>query len=994
MLEGCPAEDASVLFETKEFNMSEYLDAERAEDFIGRQWLYREVEDAFEEENITGVQIIGSPGSGKSAFASQLICSRTSSSFIHTRILGYHFCKYSDKNTQMAGKFVRNLAEMIGRRLPEYGYIVTKTTYIQRSLTDDCIHYQDPVGCFELAVLSPLRNLKDKPRENWFVVVDALDECLTQGETGHSIVFLLNNKIHRFPSWLKVVTTSRNEAYASLHSSKVKKITIDPDDSRNLKDLEIFVTKRLFQEGPLLQRITWWLGDDSVKSITKLATQVLSTSQGNFLFVTELLKDWENSRQELRNAYVLPKTLRDLFHSYFERLYPRKGSFRPVRQILELLVSTLEPLTQNEMFDLLKVRENSLDEYDFKNRLRELGHFLKIGGDNTLTLYHLSLTEWLTSEENQNYFVSKERGHEKFCDYYFGVVRDRKKNGLKDYILALTQHIVLGGSKEAHVQEFLSLPSQKINSSDPQNNRTLLHSAATIDNRDALELLLRHFSCIDCVDDSGITPAFLAAERGFVDNLVLLVKKGAKINHKTKTMVSFYKANFLKALRNVKFIYSYKLLIIRDAIDETKSKYFDSSMLHAAAQRGRASVVRFLIQNNANLSLLDGAQLTAIQIAAEKGHLEVVKSLYKAGAVADQTALHHAAANNRLEVVNYLLDIGVKDKCLRCDSSFYWVKGGKHRLTGGILFLRPPQKEYCSLWENTWPDENKTLFDDKHLMLCHSALHAAVSSGHDKVVTRLLSEKHNALNCHDYSGRTPLHEAVLKNNTIIVNLLLEKQSRMIHNKCKHWQELDEKNESMEYNYEYYDEVCKCGYTPLHLAAKYGHHQLATLLVRKGARVDDQDCSGATPLHIAAVHGLADTVKVLLQMNATMEIEDKNGMTPWETAFLRNPLERKRKWDKFRFPGEELSCHVFYNNWEAVRFNHPTIFDILDVRGLLHHAVKIHGSRIRFTSTKIKLTLKLVDLGASRGLVNFIKAIFNEIGLGPVRCGRSAQTWMG
>ena len=985
VFKGCPAEDSFVLFETKEFNMSEYLEANRAEDFVGRQWLYREVEDAFDAENIAGVQIIASPGSGKSALVSQLICSQTSNSFIHTRILGYHFCKYSDKNTQMAGKFVRNLAEMIGRRLPEYGYIVNNNTYIQRSLKEDCIQHQDPVGCFELAVLSPLRNLKNKRRENWFVVVDALDECLIQGETGHSIVFLLNNKIHRFPPWLKVVMTSRNESYASLHSSKLKKITIDPDDSRNLKDLEIFVTKRLFQEGPLLQRIIWWLGDDSVKSITKLATQVLSTSQGNFLFVTELLKNWENSRQELRSPYALPKTLHDLFHSYFERLYPRKGSFRPVRHILELLVSTFEPLAQNQMFDLLKVRENSLDEYDFKNRLRELGHFLKIGKDDTLTLYHLSLTEWLTSEENQKYFVSKKKGHETFCDYYFGVVRDRKNNRPKDYILALTQHIVLGGSKEAHVQEFLSLSSQTINSSDPQNDRTLLHRAAAINNTDALELLLSHFSFIDCVDDRGITPAFLAAERGFVDNLVLLVIKGAKINHKTKTMVSFYKANLLTALRNVdiKLIDAYKLMIIPNAIDESKSKYFDSSMLHAAAQRRRASVVRFLIQNNANLSLLDGAQLTAIQIAAEKGHLEVVKSLYKEGAVADQTALHHAAANNRLDVVNYLLDIGVKDKCLRCDGSFYWVEGGKHRLTNGILFLRPPQKGYCSLWKNTWPDENKTLFDDKHLILCHSALHAAVSSGHDKVVTRLLSEKHNALNCHDYSGRTPLHEAVLKNNTIIVNLLLEKQSRMIHSKCKHWQELDEKNEGMEYSYENYDEVCKCGYTPLHVAARYGHHQLATLLITKGARVDDQDCRGATPLHIAAVYGLADTVKVLLQMNATMEIEDKNGKTPWEVSFLENPLGRKRVWRKYR--GKELSCHAFHNNWGILPFPNPKCNDIWAFGGFLQHALKPCGYSLHCTDTKTGLILKLSHSTASSGLVNFIKAIFNEIGLGPVRC---------
>ena len=904
MFEGCPAEDASAPFETKEFNMSEYLDADRAEDFVGRQWLYREVEDAFKEENITAVQIIGSPGSGKSALASQLICSRTSSSFIHTRILGYHFCKYSDKNTQMAGKFVRNLAEMIARRLPEYGYIVTNHTYIQRSLTEDCIHFQDPVGCFELAVLSPLRNLKDKPRENWFVVVDALDECLTQGETGHSIVYLLNNKIHRFPPWLKVILTSRNESNFSLHSCKVKRITIDPEDSRNLKDLEIYVTKRLFQESSLLHRMRSWFGDNSVKRITKLAADVLSKSQGNFLFVKELLDYWELSRPDLRDAYVPPKTLGDLYQSYFERLYPTKESFKYARHIFELLVSTYEPLEQKRFFRLLRMRENDPDEeYNFQNRLKELGHFLKYGKDNTITLYHLSLTEWLTSEENEKYFVSKQKGHKTFCDYLFSKVRCGTEQMTKWRILELAQHIVLGGSKEAYVQEFLSLPSQIINASDPENKRNLLHKAATRVNRDALELILRHFSCIDCVDKRGRTPAFLAAKRGFVDNLAFLVKKGAKINHKTKTMVAYYKAKLQRALQNdidIELEDLIELLTIRNPICKSKSKYFDSSMLHVAAKKGHASVVRFLIGQSVHLSFLNGAQLTAIQIAAENGHLEVVKTLHAAGAFGDQTALHHAAANNRLEVVNYLLDSGVKDECLRCDGSFYWVKE-THRIPHTFLILDPLIKKDCANdinncldWGKTWPDEEKTLFDDNHLIFCHSALHAAVASGHDKVVTCLLSKKHNALDCHDHSGRTPLHEAVRKNNTIIVNLLLEKQSQMIHKKCKHWQELDKEQLDEVERMKYYEEVCHCGYTPLHLAARYGHHQLATLLIRKGACVDDQDCSGATPLHLAALYGLADTVNVLLNMNATTEMKDKNGKTPLEVVLENASVVSEQK----------------------------------------------------------------------------------------------------
>ena len=903
VLKGCPAEDDRVPLETKEFNMSEYLDAARAEDFIGRQWLYREIEDAFKDEYIAGVQILGSPGSGKSALSSHLICSRTSSPRIHTHIIGYHLCKYSDKNTQMAGKFVRNLADMIARRLPEYGYLVSNTSFIQRSFAQDCIQNQDPVGCFEVTIVTPLRNLKKYPTENWFLVVDALDECLAHGETGHSIVYLLNNKIHRLPTWFKLVLTSRNESDVSLHSSRIKRITIDPEDPRNLKDLEFYVTKRLFYATPLLRRITSWFGDDSEKSIAKLAGDVLNISQGNFLFVKELLDYWELSRPNLSNAFVLPKTLGDLYQSYFERLFPRKGSFKYARHVFELLVSTFDPLTQKQILELLKTRENNLDEeYDFKNRLKELGHFLKYGKDNTVTLYHLSLTEWLTSEENEKYFVSKKKGHKTFCDFYLNLIRKGKKSKLSKYILKLAQHIALGGRKEAYVQEFLSLPSQIVNSSDPQSKGTLLHLAATMDNRDALELLLTHFTCIDCVDNRGVTPAFLAAEHGLVDNVALLIGKGAKVNRKTKGMVAFYKAKILRGLTTLKEANNDSYLSVAyQRIDmpvyQTNSKFFGASMLHAAVKGGHERVVRFLIEKNARISILNGAHLNAMQIAAEHGHLDVVRTLYEAGAVADQTALHHAAANNRMDVVNFLLDIGLKDDCLRCDGFFYWLNS-KHRFPSTTILLSPPFKDYCSHiriinndvakmcidYEKKWPDETKKLYDDSHLIFCHSALHAAVAGGHDKVVTRLLSENHSALNCHDYSGRTPLHEAVRKNDSTIVNILLDKHPQMVKYKCKHWQEVDKTLVKFEELAEYNADVCHCGYTPLHLAARYGHLEVAILLIKKGARLDERDCTGATPVHVAACHNHANLI------GGNLNVKTSNGSTPLHSAAACGAVE--------------------------------------------------------------------------------------------------------
>ena len=955
--------------------MPDYLDAARAEDFTGRQWLYREIEDAFRDKHIAGVQIVGSPGCGKSALSTKLICSRSSSPIIHTSILGYHFCKYSDKNTQMAGKFVRNLAEMIARRLPEYGYLVSNNSFIKRSLEEDCIHYQDPVGCFEVTVLSPLKNLTKIPRKNWFVVVDALDECITQGETGHSIVYLINNKIHRFPTWFKVIVTSRNESEATLRSTKVKKIAIDPEDRRNLKDLEIFVTRRLLQETPLLLRLRRWFGDDSVNSITKLTTEVLSKSQGNFLFVNELLNHWEHSRLELRNAYVLPKSLGDLFHTYFKRLYPSIESFKSVRHILELLVSTFEPLTHNQILELLRTGENSLDEYYFKNSLKGLSHFLQYRIDNRLTLYHLSLTEWLTSKENEDFFVSKRKGHETFCEYYISLIRETEERKLSGYILNLAQHIALSDMKKVFVQEFINLPSQKVNASDPQNNRTLLHRAATINNSDALELVLRHFSCIDCVDDRGITPAFLAAEHGLVENLALLVEKGAEINQTTKTMVEFNKERIIRALQqaiNNDSDISAANHILDMSLHQSNSKLFDSSMLHVAAQGGHTSVVRFLVRNNVCISMLRDRRLTAIQIAAENGHLKVVKTLVEAGAVVDHTALYHAAADNRLEVVEFLLKIGVKDDCLAGE----WFQAKQRILLG------PPL-----------PDETKTLHDDKGIYLRPSALNAAVDSGNDMVVSLLLSEEHNALNCSGYSGRSPLHEVNQEKKNVFVDVFLGRQPVVtyIHPNGKENSYIPSRDFTE-------SGIIECrkplNYSVLHLLSYLSstfEHNNAFYLAPRCRRLDAHstlcqetkgplaegieqhpekawvinfcyDAEGFAPLHRAAQGANLVAVRYFLANGANTSILSQNGHDALALAVLH--ARRRRLWER----EGRVAADVDYQH--LMRAEQAAIT-------LLRYAVN-GGFKVRCNSSKPDLTL--YHLAASRGLVKFIETLFNETDL--------------
>ena len=925
-------------------------------------------------QGVSGVFITGDPGTGKSALTAQLICSRKSSPTFYDHVLGYHLCRRSDRNTQNGGKFVRNLADMIARRLPEYGYMVADNSRVQRSLNNDCVTIQDCVRCFQEAILTPLGLLKNKPQENWYVVIDALEDC--QSETAPSFVNLLDKKL-RFPSWLKLVMTSRNETSFSINSNHFIKLKINPEDTRNIQDIGIFLAAKLFQDGPFIRSIKFWFGDNSTRNTARLTSALLSKSQGNFLLAKEMLHFWEISRAEIIDPYSLPETLEELYKRQFERLYSPAENFEPLRRVLELLVASFQPVSFKQIFDILRRKENLKEASRLKYRMNELGHFLRYEENDLVTIYHPSLTEWLTSESNTNgpFYVRKKKGHEIFCDYYFSLITEGHNSYLPEYILNFAQHIAHGSWKKDFVKKFLTVPSKVFDSSDPTINRTLLHLAATINSTDALDLLLRHVTYDDYIDNRGITPAFLAAEHGLVRNLALMVKKGANIHHKTKSLSSTYK------LQGNESVESDSMNVRCNPVFQSKSKLFSSTMLHAAAHGGHLEVVNFLIDNGANISTVNGVHLTALQIAAEKGHAEVVKTLYKAGAVPDQTALHHAAANNKLEVVKYLLQIGVTDKCMRCDGSFYWLNG-KYRLQRDNFSIPSFAQLYkdCTdsnskikrfeidLEHGNTKDKEGELYDDKHLIFCETALHAAVSAGHEAVVRELASHPATALTCRDYSGRTPLHEAVRKRNSRIVYLLLWKDPNLVYETCNHLQSFHEnisplawtfhdgttcdmtiksKQLSFEEVKEYDKDICHCGYTPLHLAARYGLTDIGLHLISSGAKVDAPDCQGATPLHVAACHNHIVFVHVIAHANFGVNVNSKssNGSTPIHSAAACGAVE--------------VIDHLIYHGANVTAVDEgnlsPLHYSILHVRPLNRKK-----QLIRTSSCGVTLLLTTVD----------------------------------
>ena len=809
-------------------------------DFTGRTWLYQEMDEVLEQTKTRGLLLIGNPGSGKTTFVCQLLCSRTSSPFIHDRILGYHFCMHSDKGTQNAAKFVRNLANMVASRIEDYRDVLSSDSFVQRVLQHSCP--QDPEWCFQEGIITPLTKLERQPKQPLYVIIDALDECAAdKGE----VLSMLKSKVHRLPMWLKLIITSRNTSVITTGFKGMPRLELRSDDERNLEDIDSYLSDKIYPlQGSIISRIkAYFLIRDNNAPTQRIVSTLVEKSQGNFLFVRLVLNFLLSSTECFSSTENVPTTLDNIFQLYFERKFTTRESFRSLREIFEVLVASYTPLSAQVIHSVLTLYNPALDfEYDFMPKLDEVSLFLWHGLKNGhVRIYHASLSEWLTSETNKGrfYYVKKQKGHERLAKYYLQIAKSTKKQLTPEEAFHLACHIVEGGSHKHHLHKFVSLPSTLVNCSDDVNT-TALHISSRVATHTITELLGNHFYNIDCLDNDHRTPAFMAAVAGHLKNLIYVFKRGADLNHTV-------------TCQDVKFS---RTSLTKDPVRECRRRTCQYSLLHIAAQEGNVEIVEFLIEKHVNVMKTTGCNNTAIHLAAKNGHLEVLEVLRKAGGVLDGVSLHHAAAGGHKRVVDYLLNESVRDDCIT-DSTLTKLISDKR----------------------SWSDIRLHMDDSYHLKMRETALHAAIKGGHLSVIESLLSQRESAIKCVNAAGRRPLHESVYLNNFNILEVMLAAavDTSVRCNATVPMSRPYDTQPELQHDY------CACGFTPLHIAAMHGYHSVAELLVKKNADVNARDCSGSTPLHIASCHGMVALVTFLVKNGAKINRKSYNSSTPLHSA---------------------------------------------------------------------------------------------------------------
>jgi len=250
--------------------------------------------------------------------------------------------------------------------------------------------------------------------------------------------------------------------------------------------------------------------------------------------------------------------------------------------------------------------------------------------------------------------------------------------------------------------------------------------------------------------------------------------------------------------------------------------YYGGDCFRCAVQ-----VVEALLEAGARVTEVDNDGRVPLILAAQEGHLAVVRTLIESAGTPLESRGHDgrtalraaAAADSCFELVRYLVQVG-------CDVNARDADGRTALYTLAV----EGQLEAAAWLLHAGADPMSTDAEGR------TALHAAAWHGH-RDVAALLLDHHVDPDACDVEGRTALQSAAWQGHTSVVSLLLERGASV-------------------------DRVCMQGATALCVAAQEGHEGVVRALLCAGADATRADRCGRTPSRLAARGGHVGIIRLL------------------------------------------------------------------------------------------------------------------------------------
>jgi len=261
---------------------------EKTAAFVGRRFIFEDL-NKFIDQNPCGYYFIaGDPGIGKSAIAAKLV--RDTGCVHHFNIRPEGINRPSD--------FLRNVcAQLIAT------YQLDHTIIPPEALTD---------AGFLLKLLEEV-SAKVGKNEKCIIVIDALDEVdEMEGRSSANLLYLPR----RIPSGIFIIATTRvyEGLRLQIENAEQKITTIQQDSSENRADIEEFILGKT--ELPSVKR---YLSEQNLDA--KIFTrQMINKAQGNFMYLHFVLPEIERGAYAHLEIENIPAGLKSYYEDHWRRI--------------------------------------------------------------------------------------------------------------------------------------------------------------------------------------------------------------------------------------------------------------------------------------------------------------------------------------------------------------------------------------------------------------------------------------------------------------------------------------------------------------------------------------------------------------------------------------------------------------------------------------------------------------------------------------------------
>ncbi|XP_013077461.2 ankyrin repeat domain-containing protein 50-like isoform X1 [Biomphalaria glabrata] len=908
--------------------------------FFCREWAFIKLLHCLETRSTSktcGTLVMGGPGSGKTALGCELIwpTSPGKQTVLKSRVLAYHFCQAHDANSLSVVTFIKNLVSQVSKS----GLIKDFNSQVMSPHIQKII---DPVECeanadeaFKIAFLEPLHS-SEPPEQTLMLWVDSIDESYLQlvserGTCSQTIAELLAAHNANFPPWLLLVCSARKQSKAVTRMfTGFRKLSLDDlRKSHVVRDVQQYILCRLDAEDGLRQHLS--------RDTAEMLNQLHIKSNGCFLYLEKVLDGVAESFIMLREVREIPGTLNGLYLWLCQRLFIKKHVVK-IHPLLNVLLASRTPMTCDELYECMLVKEADLTREEFDRRLKLMSRILTNGLNGEQIVFHHSFSEWLLDVKHctQKYLCNASEGHGMIAMKQLKHGKELDAFGVQELALHLVranfpepiqfehlvQMLLLSGASvekclyagmpkdpkalklltdagarspamEVSITSLESEPVEHIESDMDNmgvdevdaNGRTQIHTAAYRGDIQKVSALITQGASLEMQDRSGQTALTLAARQGHFAIVTALLNAGAFIDHADHEGWT--------ALRSAAWAGHTKVVsILLDKgayVDHADSE--QRTALRAACWGGHEDIVRLLLEHNSDVNKTDHEGRTALIAAAYMGHVEIVEQLLNHGANIDhedvdgRTALSVAclcvpASEGHEKVVSLLLERGAEVN--------HTDKDGSTPLLVAAYEGHPGVCDMLLEWDAD-PDH----VDNKN----RTPLWAATSMGHEEVVRQLLFWG-AAVDHIDFEGRTVLCVAAAQGSESVVRQLLDRGLDEMHRDNSGWTPLHLAA------YEGHLQICHMlleqgakpnevdndGRIALIQAAQEGHLEVTKRLVEAGSNVNHRSHDGKTPLRVAAIEGHAQVLEYLLAMGADIDYKDADGRTTLYVLALDGNLE--------------------------------------------------------------------------------------------------------